>query len=154
MTLFGNFYRSLFEPGKREFARTLKEAQLRLNAVVAAGNDVDPDIIQHILAARDAYKQGEVDSATETSFYAAYAKLSEKAKRVPGLIRAVRDDLQDPFEAAIYDAEELLRFASESGTNVEADIVEPILAARTAFSDDMAKDTVRATSYAAYSRLT
>ena len=36
---------------------------------------------------------------------------------------------------------------------MEADIVEPILAARTAFSSDMATDTVRATFYAAYSRL-
>ena len=115
MTFFGNFYRSLFETGKRDFARTLKDAQLRLNAVVAAGNDVDPGIIQHILAARDAQNQGEVNSATETSFYAAYAQLSELAKRVPGLIRSVRDDLQDPFEAAIYDAEELMRFASEFG---------------------------------------
>ena len=112
MTFFGNFYRSLFEPGKRGFARTLKDAQLRLNAVVAAGNDVDPGIIQHILAARDAQNQGKVNSATETSFYAAYAQLSEHAKRVPGLIRSVRDDLQDPFEAAIYDAEELMQFAS------------------------------------------
>ena len=153
MTLFSNLYELVLWPGKRDFARTLNEAQLRLNAVVAAGNEVDASIIMPILAARDACKQGNVDPSMESLFYAAYAKLSENAKKVPGLIHAVRVDLQDPFEGAIYDAEELMRFASESGTDVEADIVAPILAARTEFSNDTATDTVRAAFYAAYSRL-
>ena len=153
MTLVSNLYKLVFQPGKRDFARTLNEAQLRLHAVVAAGIEVDASVIMPILAARDAYKQGNVDPTMEASFYAAYAKLSKDSKKVSGLINVVRDDLQDPFEGAIDDAEVLMRFASESGTDVEAEIVAPILAARMEFSNDMATDTVRAAFYAAYSRL-
>ena len=101
MTLFSNLYELVLWPGKRDFARTLNEAQLRLNAVVAAGNEVDASIIMPILAARDACKQGNVDPSMESLFYAAYAKLSENAKKVPGLIHAVRVDLQDPADCPI-----------------------------------------------------
>ena len=153
MTLFSDFYELVLRSGKRNFARTLNEAQLRLHAVVAAGIEVDASVIMAILAARDAHRQGNIDPAMEASFYAAYAKLSKDSKKVSGLINSARDDQQDPFEGAIDDAEVLMRFASESGNEVEAEIVAPILAARTEFSNDMATDTVRAAFYAAYSRL-
>jgi hypothetical protein len=146
-------YKRLFGTRSREFARTLEDAQRKLNAVIASGNPVSPSIVQPIVTAREAHGAGSLTLETETNFYDAYAKLSELAKNIPELPPGATKNYHDPFADAVNDAEEMLKYAAESGTELSVAMARPILAARSALSGGKPDETVRADFYDAYAKV-
>jgi hypothetical protein len=153
MYFFVALYKKWFGIRSRQFASILEDAQLKLSVVLASGNSVSADILQPILAARDAHGAGSLTSTLETGFYDAYAKLSELAKNLPELPPGASKSYEDPFADAVNDAEEMLKYAAESGTELSAEIAKPILAARTALSSGRPGEDVRANFYASYAKV-
>jgi hypothetical protein len=149
----GALYNRWFGPYDKRFDRAQNDALIKLNAVVAAGKSVDAQLVSVILAARDACKQRTVTRQVESDFYEAYAKLSDLAKNVVGLSQHGDDQFGDPFEKAINDAEELLKFAAETGIDISLEISASILAARAAFKSGELTNEVRAAFYAGYAGL-
>jgi hypothetical protein len=143
-------YKKWFGVRNRQIADILDDAQHKLKVVLASGTIVSDSILQPILAARDAHRAGSLASATERAFYEAYAKLSELAGKLPP---GTRNGYEDPFPDAVNDAEEMLAYAAESGTEVSFDLAKPILDARSALSSGVPGEEVRAAFYDAYSKI-
>jgi hypothetical protein len=121
--------------------------------VLASGATVPASVMQPILAARDEHNAGSLARDTETNFYESYARLSELAKNLPDLPPGASKSYEDPFADAVNDAEEMLKYAAESGKEISIEIAKPILAARSALSDGESGGDVRASFYASYANL-
>jgi hypothetical protein len=153
MVLIDRLCKRWFGPRDRQLGVVIKEAQFRLRAIASRGQTVDLKIISDILNAEKSYLQRDISSSTMASFYEAYAKLSLLIKGIPSIGGGSRQDYADPFEDAINDAEELLRYSAETGVLIDAEVAEPIFAAREAFTATSVTNQIRVDFYASYAKL-
>ena len=140
----GAFFQRLLSGGQRHaFNRLVNDALHQLDAAAESGVTIPPSVIAVLLATRDAARAGAIDNQLEANFYGAFAELAA----------CLRDDTPETFGAALRDATEMLRFASESGTVIDAAIATPIIAADSAFERNAADDTIRIAFYMAFAAL-
>lgn len=136
--------------GRDPFEAAVRKATTILSQLAAEGSLPPDEIGQPILRAGAALRSASVTPAIEQEFYRAYSQL---AKLAPA--EGVDDDgrLQSPFQDALADSELLLKFAAETGVEVQKEIAQPILVAHTAYRTDAVTDAIKADFYGAYSRL-
>jgi hypothetical protein len=153
MTVLYRIYRKYFARKDRRLGAAINDAQSRMRALIARGKTVDQKIITDILRIQETYTYAIVSPGDATAFYESYARLSLLAKGIPGIGAGSRQDYADPFEDAINDGEELLRYSAETGVPIDPVTAEPIFAAREAFTSAVISSQVRVRFYEAYAQL-
>lgn len=142
--------RERFEIGVPPLARSIRRAHRMLERMTSSGIVVPEDIIRAIMIASVAERGGAITPEIEGAFYAANVRLVRLRR---GLRYDDDGEIEKPFDAALADADLMLKFASERGLEVPKDIVQPILRARTTAAQGIITDDIQADFYAAYSRL-
>jgi hypothetical protein len=135
-----------------EPTRAVQEAMARLRRLSMAGIVIPDDLKNDVLAAHQelaAAKDGTLSPATGRALYDACQKLAFLTARL-------EDDqdvpLADPFSRAAVNSEFLLKFASESGTPVAADVQTDLLTGQAALGTQPSIQ-IKTKFYSAYSVL-
>jgi hypothetical protein len=138
------------QPAPNSAAAAVVNARALLGYAAAAGRPIPSTVVQPILNMKAALDAGPVPAATEQAFYAAFTDLTQATADIS---KRVRERREYPFEDAVEDAEQLLKHAAETGTDVLPAVAADILAARSALKANTLTDGVRAKFYAAYAGL-
>ena len=116
--------------GPKSYEDVLHEAQAMIASAAEDGIEIDKSARQAVLKAVAEDQAGRTTSALQEELYAAYTQLAEQASEV-----SKRDAGARSFGNALIDAEQLIRYAAEVGTPVDAATSTDIFGARTAFND-------------------
>ena len=131
--------------GPKSYKDVLHEAQAMIASAAEDGIEIDKSARQAVLKAVAEDQAGRTTSALQEELYAAYTQLAEQASEV-----SKRDAGARSFGNALIDAEQLIRYAAEVGTPVDAATSTDIFGARTAFNDGKLTDGDRSKFYVAY----
>ena len=118
---------SRVQRGPEEPARAIEGAMKRLRRLSAGGVRVPDDITRAVLAADQACIAGDgvVDVATGLAFFDASARLATIAARMGDEVDV---PMADAFSRAAVNSEFMLKYASESGTAVPAEVQADLVA--------------------------
>jgi hypothetical protein len=136
--------------GLDPYEAAVRKAQVRLNRIVAGGTLVSDEISQPILQAAEAIRLSTTTSEIQQKFYRAYSRL---AKLAPHQTFDEDGEPENSLRDALEDAQLLLKYAAETGTEIPKDVVEPILTANAAYRSGDVGNAATASFYDAYSRL-
>jgi hypothetical protein len=135
-----------------EPARAIHGALKRLRQLSAGGVAVPNEVTRAVLAAEAACvaNRGVVDPATGLEFYDACAKLALLAARFG---EGQDAPIADSFSRATVNSEFMLKFASESGTAVPADVRTDLVAVHMMSAGEVPTGQARVRFYSAYAAL-
>ncbi len=139
-----------FGVGGTPLDRTIRRSHRMLDKMSSAGIVVPDDVIRSVMAAAAAQKAGAITPDIEGTFYTANIRLVRLRR---GMRYDEEGEIEKPFDAALADADLMLKFASERGLEVSKEIVQPLLRARSTAAAGTMTDEVQAEFYAAYARL-
>lgn len=121
--------------------------------MTSAGIVVPDEIIRTVMTVSAAERDGTLTPEIEGAFYAAHVRLVRLVRLRRGMRYDEDGEIERPFDAALTDADLILKFAAERGLEVPAETVQPLLRARsTAAAGPLAEET-QTEFYAAYARL-
>src|SRR5262249_30242979 len=138
------------KPHRSEPARTVHEALRLLRRLSAAGIAVPDETKAIVLTARqELADRGDLGVPTGAAFYDSYRDLAIMAARTgdePDV------SIADPYFRAVVNSEFLVKFASESGADVPAQVQADIIAGQSAQATG-ATDEIKSRFYSAYAVL-
>ena len=137
-------------PEREPLERAVVAARMLLIHAAEAGRSIPDITIGPILETEASLKTGGVSVDVERAFYSAYSDLTTLTADIS---KRTRDYIESPFEDAVSDSEQLLRYASERGIITSVATVSGILGARTALAANSVTDHDRSAFYSAYSDL-
>ncbi len=142
--------RDRFDLGLTPLQRTIRRAHRALEHMTTSGIAVPDDVVRAVMGAAAAERAGTITPEVEGSFYAANARLIRLRR---GLDHDEHGEFERPFDAALLDADLMLKYAAERGLEVTADTVRPLLRAQALATAGTMTEDAQAEFYAAYGRL-
>ena len=145
-----DWLRDRFSIGTTPLQRTIRRAHRALERMTSAGIVVPDETIRTVMIASAAEQDGTITPEIEGAFYAANVRLVRLRR---GLRYDEEGEIERPFDAALADADLMLKFAAERGLEVPADTVRPLLRTRSTAATGTMTEEAQTEFYAAYSKL-